>query len=152
MNQPVTAPATALNPATNEPGVLKKSTIWRDHAGNVWLAALYAEQSGTEWTVETLEKPAVSGTMPLVPVVTPHTSETSHLTAKLTLPKDIGLKTKISSKGTTGIKTSHIYWRDAGQNIWLAEEFKDSSGFVWTTNNLVASAALGAPPAVPVTA
>lgn len=131
---------------------MKDQMRWRDHAGNIWHTTLYVDGAGAETSQLDLIQPVNPAALPTEPVPAPVVPHAPEVTSKLALPADIGLKTKLNEKGESSIKVSQVYWRDAANNIWFAEEFKASSGESFTHNTLIAAAVQGVPPAVPVEA
>ena len=131
---------------------LKSQMKWRDAANNIWHTTLYADDQGIETSQLDLIQASNPASLPAEPVPVPVSPHAPNVMARLVLPKDIGLKTKISPQGTSGVKVGHIFFTDAAHNIWFSENYKDAAGDSWTTNTLTAAAVPGAAPAVPVTA
>jgi hypothetical protein len=129
---------------------LKNQITWRDYAGNIWHTTLLVDASGEEASTVSLVQAANFDAVPTAPIPVPVSPHPSHILEKLTYPKDIGLKTKLSEKGVSGVKVSHLYFRDAANNVWFAEDYKDSAGSTWVVYTLIAAAVAGDAPAVPV--
>lgn len=123
---------------------------WRDYAGNLWLCESFIDDWGYSWSTDTLLEAADPENVPDAPVPFPPPVLDPEPPIPA-LPDDIGVKTLISDKGTTGIKNGHVYWRDAANNIWFAESYADSDGYSFGTQTLFWAADRANPPTEPVT-
>jgi hypothetical protein len=129
---------------------LKNKISWRDHAGNLWETYLEVDGNGVETSRDVLTKPANVENIPTVPVPVMAPAPLP-IDLKLELPDDIGVKMLFSPKtNMPALKSAHIYFRDADQNLWFAETYTDSVGFSWTINTLILAARPGMPPDSPV--
>jgi len=135
----------------NSPRRQKSEIVWRDAANNIWKTKLYeGGPTGGETSDLELVSSATPGVLPAGPVPVPVCPYPPMLIQELKYVQDVGLKSRLSPKSTSGVKTGQIYWRDLANNLWLTESFEDIAKETFSVDTLIAAAVQGVPPAVPV--